>query len=119
MSEPTELEIAQARVQESRERLFATVGDIQERLRPSSLAQDVVESATQGVASVARKGAEAVRTRPFATAAIAGTIGLVMARGWIGDILGNRSKKQETSAKETQRAPDRSKTTRAKKGSTK
>jgi ElaB/YqjD/DUF883 family membrane-anchored ribosome-binding protein len=113
MSEPTELELAQARIAETRAKLFATVGDIQDRLRPSNIAQDMVESATHSVATVARRGAEAVRTRPLATAAIAGTIGLVMARGWIGDIIGNRSKTHETP-----KAPDRSKprATRAKKG---
>ena len=55
-----------------------------------NLAQDAVESAAHGVATVARKGAEAVRTRPLAAAGIAATVGLVMARGWIGDILGKR-----------------------------
>lgn len=93
---PNDLENAEARIREARQRLFSTIGDVQERLRPSALAQDAVESAAQGVASVARKGAEAVRSRPFAAAAIAGTIGLVMARGWIGDIVKGRRNSNET-----------------------
>jgi ElaB/YqjD/DUF883 family membrane-anchored ribosome-binding protein len=90
MSGPPDITIAEARVRLARARLFGTIGEVQDRLKPSNLAQDAVESAAQGVASVARKGAEAVRARPFAAAAITGAIGLVMARGWIGDILGKR-----------------------------
>jgi len=98
MSGPPDIGIAEARVQAARARLFSTIGEVQQRLKPSNLAQDAVESAAQGVASVARKGAEAVRSRPFAMAAITGAIGLVMARGWIGDIVGGRKRKHETPA---------------------
>lgn len=91
MSEnPHDLAAAQARIAAARARLFGTIGQVQERLRPSNLAQDAVETAAHGVATVARKGAEAVRSRPFAVAGIAATIGLVMARGWIGDIVRRR-----------------------------
>ncbi len=91
MSEnPHDVEAARARIAEARAALFGTLGQVQARLSPSNLAQDAVESAAQGVASVARKGAEAVRSRPFAAAGVVATIGLVMARGWIGDILAKR-----------------------------
>jgi ElaB/YqjD/DUF883 family membrane-anchored ribosome-binding protein len=93
---PTDILRAEARTLEARTRLFATLNRMQERLRPSHLAQDAVESAAYGVASVARKGAQAVRGRPFAAAAIAGTIGLVAARGWILDILRGSSGADET-----------------------
>jgi len=87
---PHDVAAAQARLAAARARLFGTLGEVQQRLRPSHLAQDAVESAAQGVASVARKGAEAVRARPFAAAGIAGAIGLIMARGWIGDAIRGR-----------------------------
>jgi hypothetical protein len=102
---PNQLENAEARIREARQRLFATLGEVQTRLRPSALAQDAVESAAMGVASVARRGAQEVRKRPFALAAVAGTIGLVMARGWIADIVGNRNTKRD----ETGTKPERSK----------
>lgn len=87
---------AETRSREARKRLLATLGEVHDRLRPSSLAQDAMESAASGVASVAKRGAKAVRKRPVALAAVAGTIGLVMARGWIADIVGNhRLKGQE------------------------
>ncbi|MDG2532818.1 DUF3618 domain-containing protein [Sphingomonas sp. HITSZ_GF] len=91
MSEnPHDVEAAKARIAAARAQLFGTLGQVQERLSPSNLAQDAVESAAQGVATVARKGAEAVRSRPLAAAGVVATIGLVMARGWIGDIIARR-----------------------------
>ena len=100
MSEnPHDVTAAQAEVETARKQLFGTLARVQYRLKPSHLAQDAVESAAHGVATVVRNGAEAVRSRPLAAAGFAGMIGLVMARGWIGDILRGRN---ET------RAPDKS-----------
>jgi len=91
MSADPELIAAEARVQAARSRLFSTLGEVQTRLKPANVVQNAVETAAQGVASTARKGAEAVRSRPFAAAAIAGTVGLVLARGWIADMLRRRN----------------------------
>lgn len=92
MSEnPHDMVAAQADVDAARARLFGTLAQVQDRLKPSHLAQDAVESAAHGVATMARKGAEAVRSRPLATAGFASMVGLVMARGWIGDILRGRN----------------------------
>ncbi len=82
---------AQAQAEAARRQLFGTLAVVQDRLKPSHLAQDAVESAAHGVASIARKGAEAVRSRPFASAGFAGMIGLVMARGWIWDLVRGRN----------------------------
>ena len=113
---PDPVENAQARIREARQRLYATLNEVQERLHPSSLVQDAVENAAQGVASAARKGAEAVRKRPFAIAAFAGTIGLVMARGWIGEIVrSHRLKGHETPAAPESLKP-KARPSRAKKG---
>jgi len=116
---PNDVENAEARIRETRQRLFATLGEVQARLRPSALAQEAVESAAHGMASVARKGATAVRKRPLALAAVAGTIGLVMARNWIFDIVGNhRIKGDETPAEpERSNAEPAKGAKRAKKGS--
>jgi ElaB/YqjD/DUF883 family membrane-anchored ribosome-binding protein len=90
MSTSPELLAAEAEVQVARNRLFATLGEVQDRLKPSNLAQNAVETAAQGVASTARKGAEVVRSRPLVAAAVAGTVGLVFARGWIARLLRRR-----------------------------
>ncbi|MBO9715150.1 hypothetical protein [Sphingomonas sp.] len=114
-----ERETAEARTREARERLFATLGKVQERLRPSALAQDAVDSVAERVTGVARRSAEAVRSRPLAVAAVAGTIGLVMARRWIGDIVSNhRLKGHETSKPASRSKPKAASRPRAKKGKT-
>ncbi|AQR73212.1 DUF3618 domain-containing protein [Sphingomonas sp. LM7] len=115
MSSDPEILAAEAQVQAARSRLFETLGEVQERLKPSNLAQNAVETAAQGVASTARKGAEAVRARPFAAAAIAGTVGLVFARGWIADMLRRRNEtapaadglSTKTSAKPAKKGPSK------------
>lgn len=84
---PQHVAEAEARIGDARAKLLGTLAEIHQRLRPSTLAQDALESAAAGVASVARKSADAVRKRPVALAAVAGGIGLVMARGWIGAIV--------------------------------
>lgn len=89
----SDLETARANALAARARLNETLGDMQERLKPSTLAHDAIGSAAEGALSIARKGAASVRQRPLATAAVAGAIGLVMSRGWIGEILGGRKKK--------------------------
>jgi len=91
MSTDPELLAAEAQVRAARSKLFSTLGEVQTRLKPANVVQNAVETAAQGVASTARKGAEAVRSRPFAAAAIAGTVGLVFARGWIADMLRRRN----------------------------
>jgi len=115
MSTDPKLLAAEAQAQAARSRLFSTLGEVQERLRPSNVVQDAVETAAQGIASTARKGAEAVRSRPFAAAAIAGTVGLVFARGWIADLLHRRNEtrpaadglKHKTSAKPAKKGQSR------------
>lgn len=107
---PRHVAEAEARIGEARSRLLGTLGEIQQRLRPSTIAQDAVESAAHGVATVARRGADAVRKRPLALAAVAGTIGLFMARGVIGDILkGADATELEPESLKPQRAKRRAK----------
>ena len=82
----------------ARARLFGTVAELQDRLKPANLAQNALDSATQGVSSAARKGVAAARERPLAVAAATGAIGLFLARGWIGRRLFGRD---ETSDADT------------------
>ncbi|MES2445255.1 MAG: DUF3618 domain-containing protein [Pseudomonadota bacterium] len=93
---PEHVAEAEARIAETRARLLGTLGEVQQRLSPSNLAQDAVDSATASVAAAVRKGTDAVRSRPLAVAGAAGAIGLVLARGWIADIF--KGAKRETPA---------------------
>lgn len=106
---PHDVATALAEVAAAREQLFGTLARVQERLKPSHLAQDAIESAAHGVGSMARRGAEAVRSRPLAAAGFAGMIGLVMARGWIGDIVRGRNETPapDKSSKEKAARPPR------------
>jgi len=115
---PEHVAEAEARIKAARARMLGTLGEVQQRLSPSSLAQDAVESATQSVAAAVRKGTDAVRSRPLAVAGAAGAIGLVLARGWIADIFKGR-KRDETAAapRSLKPKPAPRRRTRAKKGS--
>lgn len=116
MNVAPEIVAAKAEAAAARARLFATVAEVQDRLRPTNLVQDAVEGASERLQSVARKGAAAARTRPVAVAAIAGTIGLYLARGWIGDILHRRKARDETAAPAGGLNPQPPSATAAKKG---
>ncbi|MCW3836854.1 hypothetical protein ACFQ1E_11740 [Sphingomonas canadensis] len=112
MTNPAEARAqARERSEAARTRLMATLGEVQERFRPANLAQDAVEGAAQGFASAARRGASAVRARPWWIAAFSGAIGLAMARGWIADIVRGKGDGDATPApadgldSKTKRAP--------------
>jgi hypothetical protein len=90
MSKAPEVVAAEVEARAARARLMETLGTLQERLKPSTLAHEAVESAAEGVASLARKGAEAARTHPLAIAGVAGTVGLALARHWIADLFRGR-----------------------------
>ena len=94
MTVPRDPDAARARARAARDKLMATIGALQDRLKPANLAQEAVENARQSVTSIAREGTEAVRQRPWLAAAVTSGIGLVLARGWIVDIF--RKGKHET-----------------------
>jgi ElaB/YqjD/DUF883 family membrane-anchored ribosome-binding protein len=94
MTIPRDPDAARARARAARDKLMATVGTIQERLKPRNIAHEAMDNARQTVTTIAREGTEAVRERPWLAAAVTSGIGLVLARGWIVDIF--RKGKNET-----------------------
>lgn len=74
---PPELSEAQARSQNARQRLLGTLGEMQTRINPVTLAQDAVETVATGLM---RDSIRTVRARPGAIAAAAGVAVLFMAR---------------------------------------
>ncbi|MET3709776.1 ElaB/YqjD/DUF883 family membrane-anchored ribosome-binding protein [Sphingomonas trueperi] len=94
MTVPRDPDAARARARAARDKLMATVGTIQERLKPRNIAHEAMDNARQTVTTIAREGTEAVRERPWLAAAVTSGIGLVLARGWIVDIF--RKGKDET-----------------------
>lgn len=103
MTVPRDPDAARARARAARDKLMATLGTVQDRLKPRNIAQEAMENAKQSVTSIAREGTEAVRTRPWLAAAVTSGIGLVLARGWIVDIF--RKGRHETDGPEKGSAP--------------
>lgn len=68
---------AQQRAENARTRLLATLGQVQDKMHPMTLAQDAVENVALGVM---RDTVETVRARPRTMAAAAGLAVLFMAR---------------------------------------
>jgi ElaB/YqjD/DUF883 family membrane-anchored ribosome-binding protein len=93
-----QVKAAAAQAALARARLFATLDELHTRLKPATLAHDAMDSAAQGAASLARKGADAVKARPLASAAVAGTVGLVLARNWIARAFLGRHARDATPA---------------------
>jgi len=108
MSEPaSEVAAAAARTSEAKQRLFATLGEVQDRLSPDTIAQNMLDSAAQGALSTARSVAGAARSRPWMLAALAGAIGLFAARKQIGHAITGRrdATGTETESLTKKRAP--------------
>ncbi len=81
---PPALAEAEARSRNARDRLLGTLGQIQDRLNPMTLAQGAVESVA---INVVRDTVETVRSRPRAMAMAAGAALLFMARKPIARLL--------------------------------
>jgi ElaB/YqjD/DUF883 family membrane-anchored ribosome-binding protein len=81
------LAAAEAEVSATRARMVSTLGEIQERLKPSTLAHDAMETAAQSVASAGKRVADTARSRPLVAGAVAGAIGLFFARRPIMSLL--------------------------------
>lgn len=87
---PVSLLEARARSQSARQRLLGTLGDMQGRLNPVTLAQDAVENVA---GRLVRDSVQAVRARPKAIAAAAGLAVLFMARKPLAKLLWSGTKR--------------------------
>lgn len=76
---------AAARSRHARERLFATLGQVQGKLNPMALAQDAVENVAIGVV---RDTVATVKARPRIVAAVTGAALLFAARRPLARLLG-------------------------------
>lgn len=100
---PATLTEAEARSRNARERLFGTLGAMQHKLNPLTLAQDAVENVAIGVA---RDTVATVRANPRTVAAIAGTALLFLARKPLARLLvGGATAATRVSLKKRSTAP--------------
>ncbi len=112
---PTDLTEAEARSRDARARLFGTLGRMQDKLNPMTLAQDAVENVAIGVA---RDTVAAVRANPRTVAAVAGAAALFLARRPLARLLvGGATAAAKASLKKRSTAPKSQTKSRPKKGS--
>lgn len=88
MSEPPAVAAARIEVERARARLLDTAGQIQERLKPRTLARGAWEGAKIKGADLAEEAVDAVKARPLAAGGIAAAIALFLAREPLIDMAG-------------------------------
>lgn len=88
MSDSPQVTAARIEVERARARLIDTAGELQERLKPRTLARDAWEGAKVKGADLAEEAVDAVRARPLAAGGIAAAIALFLAREPLIDMAG-------------------------------
>lgn len=71
----------------ARRSMMATAGELQRRLKPSTIAGNAWEGVTEKAADVADGAVEAVKSRPVAASAAVGAVALFLARSPIRSAL--------------------------------
>ncbi len=77
---------ARAEVERTRTRLIETAQELQQRINPKTLAQNVWHDAKEKGADLAEDAVDAVRNRPVAVGGVAAALALFLARGPLLDL---------------------------------
>lgn len=80
MREAPEISAARIEVERSRARVMATAHDLQERLKPKTLARDAWQGAKIKGADLAEDAVDAVKARPLAATGVVAAIAMFIAR---------------------------------------
>jgi len=80
MKEAPEIESARLEVERSRARVMATAQQLQDRLKPKTLARDAWEGAKVKGADLAEDAVDAVKARPLAATGVVAAIAMFLAR---------------------------------------
>lgn len=80
MTDSPQVAAARIEVERARARLIGTASELQERLRPKTLAREAWEGAKTKGADLAEEAVDAVKARPFIATGIAAAIALFLAR---------------------------------------
>ena len=80
MTDSPQVAAARIEVERARARLVSTASELQERLRPKTLAREAWEGAKTKGADLAEEAVDAVKARPFIATGIAAAIALFLAR---------------------------------------
>jgi len=88
VNEAPEIIAARTEVERSRARVMATAQQLQERLKPGTLARDAWEGAKDKGADLAEDAVDAVRARPYAATGVVAAIAMFLAREPLMDLAG-------------------------------
>ena len=88
MSDSPEVAAARSEVERSRARIMATAQELQERLRPKTLAKDAWQGAKEKGADLAENTVDAVKSRPLAATGVVAAITMFLAREPLMDLAG-------------------------------
>ncbi len=81
------LAVAQARAAAARARLSGTIGQLQERARPTSLVHDVTETLKERGTDVVVGLVDTAKARPARTGAVLALVGLFLARHRVAGLV--------------------------------
>jgi len=88
MTESAEIAAARIEVERSRARVMAATQELQERLKPKTLARGAWEGAKGKGANLAEDAVDAVRNRPLAATGVVAAIAMFLAREPLFDLAG-------------------------------
>ncbi len=100
MNEDLKIARAEARVDAARDRLVDTLGELQQRLSPRTLAHDAWESAKVKTADLAEDAVDAVKSRPVAAGSALAAVAMFLAREPLMDLAGQALGKASAKRKE-------------------
>lgn len=80
VTESREVAAARIEVEHARARLIDTAGELQERLKPATLAREAWEGAKSKGADLAEEAVDAVKARPMAATGVVAAIAMFLAR---------------------------------------
>lgn len=87
MSDESELAIAEVAAEAARQRLAATLVDIQSRINPRALARDALAELRETGSELAQAGLEAAKRNSGTIIGVGIALVLVFARDWFADIV--------------------------------
>ncbi len=88
MTDTPEIAAARIETERSRARVMATAHELQERLKPGTLARDAWEGAKVKGADLAEDAIDAVKARPYAATGVLAAIAMFLAREPLIDLAG-------------------------------
>ena len=88
MTDGPEILAARLEVERTRARVMAAAHELQERLKPGTLARDAWEGAKVKGADLAEDAVDAVKARPYAATGVVAAIAMFLAREPLIDLAG-------------------------------